>query len=66
MKIILPDIGVDLSKPRSDIVAFPHYLPQWAQLPAQYNFTRGTIRKEQTIILCSIYIGPSISDMLNK
>ena len=50
MKIILPDTSVGLSKPRSDTVASPCY-------------TRDTLCKEQTIILCGLYIGLSKGDI---
>ena len=63
MKIILSDTSVGMSKPRGDTMTSPHYPPNKLNHPTQHSLTRGTPRKEQTIILCSLYISPSIGDM---
>ena len=47
MKIILPNIGVGLSKSRGDIVASPRYLPDDLNYPTQYSLTETSLERRK-------------------
>ena len=54
----MPDTSVGLSKPRDGIVASPCYPPRRANITSLNSLGQSRI-----IILCGLYIGPSINDM---
>ena len=59
----MPNTGVGLSKSCSDTMPCPRYPIGELNYPNQYTLTRGTPQKEQTIILCNLYIGLFIGDI---